>query len=60
VDANKRSLISLFPERLCQSLTNTEVDAHSHPTEHRVPNEEARESTQGAEGVFSPIGGTTI
>jgi len=28
--------------------------------EHRVPNERARESTQGAEGVWSPIGGTTI
>jgi hypothetical protein len=28
--------------------------------EYRVPNEEARESTQGAEGVCNPIGGTTI
>jgi hypothetical protein len=28
--------------------------------EHRVPNEEARKSTQGAEEVYSPIGGTTI
>ena len=28
--------------------------------EHRVHNEGARESTQGAEGVCSPIGGTTI
>jgi hypothetical protein len=28
--------------------------------EHRVPNEGARESTQGAEGVCSPIGRTTI
>jgi hypothetical protein len=27
---------------------------------HRVPNEGARESTRGAEGVCSPIGGTTI
>jgi hypothetical protein len=26
-----RSLIELSPERLCQFLTNTEVDAHSHP-----------------------------
>jgi hypothetical protein len=25
-------------------------------TEHRVPNEGSRESTQGAEGVCSPIG----
>ena len=26
-----RILIKLSPERLCQALTNTEVDAHSHP-----------------------------
>jgi hypothetical protein len=31
-----------------------------HWTEHRVPNEGAKESTQRAEGTFSPIGGTTI
>jgi hypothetical protein len=29
-------------------------------TEQKVPNEGARESTQGAEGVCSPIGGTSI
>ena len=28
--------------------------------EHRAPNERARESTQGAEGVCNPIRGTTI
>jgi len=28
--------------------------------EHRPPNGEARESIQGAEGVFNLIGGTTI
>jgi hypothetical protein len=28
--------------------------------EHRVPNGEDRESTQGTEGVYNPIGGTTI
>jgi hypothetical protein len=28
--------------------------------EHRAPNGEARESTQGAEGVCNPVGGTTI
>jgi hypothetical protein len=28
--------------------------------EHRAPNGEARESIQGAEGVFNPISGTTI
>jgi hypothetical protein len=32
----------------------------NHCTEHRVPNEGARERTQGAEGVCSPIGRTTI
>jgi hypothetical protein len=31
-----------------------------HWTQHRVPNEGASERTQGAEGVCSPIGGTTI
>jgi hypothetical protein len=29
-------------------------------TEHRVLNERARERTQGVEGIYSPIGGTTI
>jgi hypothetical protein len=28
--------------------------------EHRAPNGEARESTQGVEAVCNPIGGTTI
>jgi hypothetical protein len=28
--------------------------------EHRILNEGARESTQGDEGICSPIGGTTI
>ena len=32
----------------------------NHWTEHRVPNREAREKTEGAEGAWSPIGGTTI
>ena len=31
-----------------------------HWMEHRVPNEGPRESTQGAEGVCSPIGEPTI
>ena len=31
-----------------------------HWTEHRVPNEWARERTQGAEGVCNPIGGIII
>jgi hypothetical protein len=28
--------------------------------EHRAPSGEDRESTQRAEGVYNPIGGTTI
>ena len=31
-----------------------------HRMEHMVPNEWARKSTQGAEGVWSPIGGSSI
>jgi hypothetical protein len=31
-----------------------------HWTELRVPNEGTRERTQGVEGVYSSIGGTTI
>jgi hypothetical protein len=31
-----------------------------YSTEDRVPNEGARERTQGVEGVYSSIGGTTI
>ena len=30
-DLADRSLIKLSPESLCQCLTNTEVNAHSHP-----------------------------
>jgi hypothetical protein len=32
----------------------------TYKVEHRACNGEARESTQGAEGVYNPIGGTTI
>ena len=47
--------------RLCQCLANTEVGARSHLLDGtQGPNEGARESTQGAEGVGNPIGGTTI
>jgi hypothetical protein len=41
-------------------VANTEVDAHNHLLEHRVPSEGARDSTKGAKGVCNPIGGTTI
>jgi hypothetical protein len=54
-------LVSLSCMRLCQCLANTEVDAHYHLLdETQGPNGEARESTQGAEEVCNPIGGTTI
>jgi hypothetical protein len=37
------------------------VDANSQLLdEHRAPNGGVRESTQDAEGVYNPIGGTTI
>jgi hypothetical protein len=32
----------------------------SYWMENRAPNEGARESTQGAKGVWNPIGGTTV
>jgi hypothetical protein len=32
----------------------------SYWMEHRASNGGARESTQGAKGVYNPIGGTTI
>jgi hypothetical protein len=42
-------------------LVNTEVDAYSQLwMDHRAFNGGARKSTQGAEGVCNPIGGTTI
>jgi hypothetical protein len=57
-----RNLIWLSPERLCQHLTNTDVWmlAANHWTEHRDPSGGVRESTKGAEGVFNPIGRSTI
>jgi hypothetical protein len=45
------------PERLCQSLTNTDADACSQPLD---PNGRIRGRTEGAEGVCNPIGRTTI
>jgi hypothetical protein len=57
----ERSLIWLSPERLYQSLTNTEADvAANHWTKQGVPSGAVRERTEGAEGVCSPIGRTTI
>jgi hypothetical protein len=45
-----------FPRR---KITNFEIHV-IYWMEHRAPNGRARESTQGAEEVCNPIGGTTI
>jgi hypothetical protein len=54
-----RSLIELSPEKLCQSLTHTDMDAQmltaNHRTEGRVPNGGVRERT---ERVCNPTGRT--
>ena len=56
-----RSLIWLSHEKLCQSLTNTEVMlAVNHLTEHRVPDGGTGEGTEGAEWVCSPMEGATV
>jgi hypothetical protein len=50
--------------RLFQFLANTAVDAHCHLLDGMQPplphSGEAREITQGAEGVCKTIGGTAI
>ena len=57
---NQVTCIHIIGEQ-CSSKLGLKVDAHSHLLGGtRVPNEGARESTQGAEGVGNPIGGTTI
>ena len=51
------SLIWLFPERLCQRLTNIEANPCSQPL---VPDGGVGEGIKGAEGVCSPMGGATV
>ena len=46
-----RSLIWLSPERLCQSLTNTEADAHSQPG---PPMEELEKGLKELKGFTIP------
>jgi hypothetical protein len=46
----ERSLIELSPERVCQYITNTEVDAHSHWTEHGATDGGAIKRTQELKG----------
>jgi hypothetical protein len=48
-----------FKNSKCKDL-KIHLTLYNNRMEHRVPNEGARESAQGAEGVCSPIGGTTI
>ena len=53
-----RSLIWLSPESVCQRLTNTEADAHSHPLDWpQVPDGGVGEGTEEAEGFCRPMGG---
>jgi hypothetical protein len=56
-----RSLVQLSPERFCQILTNTYVDAlmltANHWTDHRDFNGGVRERTEGAEESLSGING---
>jgi hypothetical protein len=55
-----RSLIQLSPEKLCQILTNTNVDAcaTNHQTEHKDLNGGVRGRTEGAERALCDINGT--
>jgi hypothetical protein len=64
VDANKFFLTGVWYSCLLRgSVSAWQIQKRMltaiHWTEHRNPNEGAGESTQGAEGVFIPIGGTT-
>jgi hypothetical protein len=52
-----RSLIKLCPERLCQCLTSTEVDAHSPPPTHTgqstgSPKKELEKVPKALKGFF--------
>jgi hypothetical protein len=65
VDANKSLLTGAWYSCLLRGSTSAKliqkwILTDVHWMEHRVSNEGARESTQSAEGVFSPVGGTTI
>jgi hypothetical protein len=65
VDANKCMLTGAWYSCLLRGSASTRqiqkwLLTAIHWTEHRVPNGGARERTQGAEEVCSPIGWTTI
>ena len=56
-----RSLIYLSPERLCQSLTNTEADACSQPLDWaQCPQWRSQRKDWRSWRFCNPIGGTTI
>jgi hypothetical protein len=56
-----RSLIQLFPERLCQILTNTDADVYSQTLDWaRGPHGEVRARTVGAERFCNLMRRTTI
>jgi hypothetical protein len=64
-DANKSLLTGVLYSCLLGGSANAwqikrQVLSVIHWKEHRAPNEGSRESTQGAKGVFSPIGGARI
>ena len=56
------SLIWLSPERLCQSLRNTEAGmlTANHWSEYKVPDGGVEEGIEGAEGLCIPMGGATV
>jgi hypothetical protein len=57
----ERTLIYLSRVRLCQCLEIQKwMLTVIYRMEHRAPNGGARESTQGADVLCNPIGGTTI
>jgi hypothetical protein len=65
VDANKCLLTGVWYSCLLRGFPSAwqiqmQMFIAIYETEHRVPNDWAREITQGAEGFCSPIGGTTI
>jgi hypothetical protein len=55
-----RGYVEIYCVKFKACLENTVVDVHSYWMEHRASSGGARESTQGAEGVCNPIGGTII
>ena len=55
-----RSLVWLSPERLCQILTNTDVDVCSIGWSKWSPMEDLEKGLKELKGFVTPIGRTTI